>query len=132
MTFIATHGHAGNGRGQRSPTYNSWRAMRGRCLYPTHPRYVDYGGRGIRVCDRWTSFANFLADMGERPDGHTLDRINPQDHYYPANCRWATPLQQTWNRRNILGEVDCWDEPPLEPAADLFTPEPRELAAMPF
>jgi hypothetical protein len=101
-----THGHR---RGRfPSPTYNSWRAMRARCNYPTHPYYPNYGGRGIRVCERWRFFAHFLADMGERPAGTTLDRIDPELDYEPGNCRWATPLQQRWNRRDMAAvrEID--------------------------
>lgn len=95
---VTRHGHRG---GKRTPTYNSWRAMIYRCTYPNHPRYADYGGRGVKVCERWRSFTNFLADMGERPLGMTLDRINPHGDYTPDNARWATLLQQRWNRRNI-------------------------------
>jgi len=84
MSATKVHGHRGRTNAHRSPTYNSWRAMRERCNYPPHPKYIDYGGRGIRVCDRWASFTNFLEDMGERPGReYTLDRINPNDHYYP-------------------------------------------------
>jgi len=126
-----THGHARNRTVGRSPTYNSWRAMRERCYYPTHPRYIDYGGRGVLVCDRWRQFDAFLEDMGVRPDGMTLDRIDVNDHYYPANCRWATPLQQRWNRRNI-GEVWDFDEPVKDPPAELFTVPVSVLEVMPF
>ena len=105
--------------------------MRERCLYPGHPKWANYGGRGVLVCDRWAAFENFLADMGERPAGTTLDRIDPNDHYYPGNCRWSTPAVQYWNRRNIrdLGE---WDEPVKDPPAGLFTiPEPIRVV-IPF
>ena len=128
---MITHGHNRRRTSGRSPTYNSWRAMRERCYYPAHPRYVDYGGRGILVCDRWLQFAAFLGDMGVRPDGTTLDRIDPDDHYYPANCRWATPVLQRWNRRNITLALNL-DTPPVEPPADLFTITPAVEAAMPF
>lgn len=66
------HGHSSGGKA--SPTYNSWKAMMQRCYNPNHPRYADWGGRGIKVCDRWGRFENFLADMGERPEATTLDR----------------------------------------------------------
>jgi hypothetical protein len=73
-----------------------------RCTLPTHPRYYRYGGRGVQIDPAWTGpggFARFLGDMGERPDGLTLDRVDGNGHYTPGNCRWATPLEQTWNRR---------------------------------
>ena len=83
-----------------SPTWNSWVAMRQRCTTPSAPSYERYGGRGITVCDRWRDFANFLADMGVRPAGMTLDRWPDNDgNYEPSNCRWATPKDQAANRR---------------------------------
>jgi hypothetical protein len=89
------HGHA------NTPTYNSWRAMKTRCSNPEHDKWLEYGGRGIRVCARWKrSFSAFLFDMGERPDGATLDRIDPDGNYKPGNCRWATPWEQRANQRS--------------------------------
>jgi len=74
--------------------------MLARCYNPNHPKYPLYGGRGITVCDRWRdSVENFLSDMGEVPPGHTLDRIQTNGNYTPENCRWATPSQQSFNRR---------------------------------
>jgi len=73
--------------------------MKSRCTYPSHPHYENYGGRGISVCSRWKFFENFLADMGARPAGLTLDRINSNGNYEPSNCRWATPKEQQANRR---------------------------------
>lgn len=90
------HHHSG------SPTYVSWCAMRQRCNNPNSPVYGYYGGRGIRVCPRWDDFAHFLADLGERPEGTTLDRIDSDGHYEPGNVRWATPRQQTTNRPKTL------------------------------
>jgi hypothetical protein len=91
------HGHTSRDGGV-SPTYTSWRSMRDRCTNPKDNRYYLYG---IRVCDRWLhSFENFLADMGERPSGMTLDRYPDKNgNYEPGNVRWATPKQQAANRR---------------------------------
>ena len=84
-----------------SRTYESWAHMRQRCTNPNHKSYRYYGGRGITVCDRWLrSFENFYTDMGERPEGTSLDRIDNSKGYEPGNCRWATPIEQGRNRRN--------------------------------
>ncbi len=84
-------------------TYCSWDGMIQRCTNPKNMNYVRYGGRGIKVCDRWlNSFEDFYADMGDRPDGLTIDRINNDGDYEPGNCRWATPSEQNYNRRNTL------------------------------
>lgn len=78
-----------------SRTYHSWQHMKTRCYNPRHIGYKDYGGRGIAVCDRWRhSFENFLADMGERPPGHTIGRIDHDKPYEPGNCQWETRRQQ--------------------------------------
>lgn len=73
--------------------------MRARVLNDTDKDFRKYGGRGITICDRWHSFENFFADMGERPAGTSIDRIDVNGNYEPGNCRWATPMVQTHNRR---------------------------------
>jgi len=92
----------------RSPEYRAWQLMKNRCTNPRDKRWEHYGGRGIRVCERWaTSFPTFFLDMGPRPsDKHSLDRIDVNLDYSPANCRWATQTQQQRNRsNNKLDEV---------------------------
>lgn len=81
--------------------YNSWESMRTRCNDKNHHKYPLYGGRGIRVCERWSVFANFLADMGPKPTSkHSIDRKDGNGHYEPSNCRWATSAEQSRNMRH--------------------------------
>lgn len=82
-----------------SATYRSWAAMKQRCGNPKAGSYARYGGRGIGYTPAWETFAQFLADMGERPEGKTLDRIDPEGDYGPSNCRWATLSEQQTNHR---------------------------------
>jgi hypothetical protein len=97
----------------RTPIHRVWSTMVERCTSPKSKKWPLYGGRGIRVCERWLTFENFLADMGERPSaGHTLDRIDTDGHYEPGNVRWATQTEQQRNRRNnrlitFRGETLC-------------------------
>jgi len=88
-----THGRS------RTPQYKAWAGMLQRCSNKNARAYKYYGARGIKACPRWFRFENFLADMGERPPGKTLDRINNDGNYEPSNCRWATPKEQQANRR---------------------------------
>lgn len=87
-------------------TYNTWRNMTKRCRDPKFRDYHCYGGRGITVCDRWLVFENFLEDMGERPAGLQLDRINNDGNYEPGNCRWTTPKVNANNRRRTKKQGD--------------------------
>ena len=100
------HGHARRGT-QLTPTYRTWQAMMARCYNPKVKAFKDYGGRGIKVCDGWHLFENFLAYMGKRPDDLTLDRIDSNGDYTPCNCRWTTRTEQNRNtRRNVVVEFD--------------------------
>ena len=92
--------------------YKSWQAMKTRCQNPTNPGYARYGAKGIKVCERWQKFENFLADMGIRPEGTSLDRYpNNSGNYEPGNCRWATDEQQHENRKPKI-PVSEWESLP--------------------
>jgi hypothetical protein len=86
----------------KTPTYYCWLNMKKRCLRDGGPDYPDYGGRGITFDPRWRTFAAFFKDMGEKPEGKTLDRKNNDGPYCKKNCRWATPLEQSENKRNNI------------------------------
>src|SRR5574343_620397 len=81
------------------PAYRLWTEMRGRCENENNDTYESYGGRGIKVCKRWNSFPNFITDMGDRPRGHSMDRIDVNGNYEPSNCRWADAITQANNKR---------------------------------
>ncbi len=93
----ASHGHSV--RGKKTPTYRSWIAMMGRCVWNSKSEYKD---NGITICERWYTYTNFLEDMGERPEGTSIDRIDPYGNYEPSNCRWATTKVQRLNQRDTL------------------------------
>lgn len=83
-----------------SQAHRQWRGMLARCRNPNNHKFKDYGGRGIKVCERWLVFENYLSDMGLRPSPvHSIDRIDVDGDYEPSNCRWATPKEQAANKR---------------------------------
>lgn len=94
------HGHAT--KAKRTPEYTAWHCMKSRCLDKRNADYASYGGRGIRVADSWLLFENFLRDMGIKPAGTSIDRIDNNGNYEPNNCRWATNRQQSRNKRTTI------------------------------
>lgn len=107
--MASTHGMSAH------PLYLTWLTMMHRCYNPKRRDYHNYGGRGIRVCKRWHSVTNFIADMGERPDGHTLERRDTNSNYSKRSCVWATQKEQQRNRRNNhlvtwRGDTHCLKE----------------------
>jgi len=85
--------------GGKTKTFMRWQGILARCSNPKHRSFKNYGGRGIEVCERWHSFINFRADMGDAPDGMLIDRIDNDGNYEPGNCRWVDPKQSAQNRR---------------------------------
>ena len=94
--------HSGVLSGKKTRLYSAWCAMRSRCYTKGNIRYHRYGGRGIKVCNRWNDFANFSIDMGEPPEGATLDRMDVNGNYEPSNCRWAFSQEQSENKVNSV------------------------------
>lgn len=109
-SFTLTHGQS------KTATYRVWSSMRRRCRNKHQKAYAQYGALGVTVCKRWNKFENFLADMGVRPTGLTLDRVRNSRGYSPSNCRWATPTQQAENRgcavlvtwRGVRKPISAW------------------------
>lgn len=101
-----------------TPTYKTWLKMRERCSNPNADQWKWYGGRGIRVCERWGSFKNFLADMGARPPGMTIDRVDSTRGYEPSNCRWANRRTQIHNQTKTIKVILDGEEVPLTVACE--------------
>ncbi len=105
---LTIHGHTLSGKMSR--TYSTWQSVKSRCLNPNHHKYKYYGGMGVKICERWMKFENFLKDMGEKPKGLTIHRINPFGNYNPRNCKWADYFEQNGNRRSnwieFVGKIE--------------------------
>lgn len=130
------HARGPDGKVKQSPTYTTWREMKRRCLDPGRPDFRWYGARGVQVTPRWLGpegFLNFLEDLGERPDGHTLDRVDSDGHYEPENCQWLD-LGENCRRSRGGGRVAAWDEAAYGPAPALadVTPKWPELVVEPL
>lgn len=109
LEAVTTHGMC------KTPTYKTWQSMKWRCSNPNCPDYHYYGGKGITVCKRWLNFENFFTDMGERPEGLTIERVDSNHGYYKANCKWATYTEQSRNQnisiKNKTGARGvCWNK----------------------
>lgn len=95
--------------------YSTWKGMRSRCNNPNHSRYKDYGERGISVCKEWDDFYTFYLDMGDRPEGKTLDRLNNEGNYCKENCKWSTIKEQNRNSRRCKLNVELVEKVKSEP-----------------
>lgn len=121
-----------------TPEYHAYSAMLGRCLNQNNHKFAHYGGRGIKVCDRWKdSFVNFYKDMGSRPVGHSLDRIDVDGDYEPKNCRWATATQQAQNKTTNINltyqnQTKCLTQWAREYEVPLLTAYCRLQRGLPF
>lgn len=124
--IFSTHGKSG------SRTYRAWKEMRKRCAYSNSKTFKDYGGRGIKVCARWNSFENFLADMGECAEGRELDRLDVNGDYEPSNCRWATRKEQMRNKRNTAWIVIDGNKKSLAEWCEIFGAAQRRTHARIF
>lgn len=102
------------------PAYISWLCMRKRCADANHEHFKHYGGRGLDICDRWSDFLLFKADMGERPDGMSLERVDNSKGYSPDNCRWATHVEQCSNRRSNVIVQWCGETHTLKQWAEIL------------
>lgn len=101
ILFAVTHGAT------KTKAFSVWASMKARCLYPSASGYERYGGAGVTVCERWMTFANFLADMGQPPPGYSLDRIDNAKGYSPSNCRWVPKADQVKNtKRTVWVEIN--------------------------
>ena len=116
---MTSHGQAR--RGQKTDEYLIWVSMRQRCNNSKNKKFSYYGGRGIAVCERWKSFANFFADMGMRPtQNHSIDRKNNRGNYEPSNCRWATASEQANNTKRNIFVVVAGERMPISKACQLL------------